>query len=38
VVIGKGKVWYDENNIAIRFNGTVQDITEQALSRKEKTK
>lgn len=28
IVHALGKAWFDENNIAYRFNGTLQDITE----------
>ncbi len=29
IVNAKGKTWFDENNKAYRFNGTLQDITER---------
>lgn len=29
IVKAKGRAWFDENNDAYRFNGTLQDITEQ---------
>lgn len=35
VVRAKGKAWFDEHNIAYRFNGTLQDITQQSTGRKE---
>lgn len=34
VVRAKGKAWFDDQKIAYRFNGTLQDITEQFTSRK----
>lgn len=30
----KGKVWFNANKIAYRFNGTVEDITAQTIARK----
>ena len=33
IVLAKGKAWFNENKIAYRFNGTLQDITERALAR-----
>lgn len=33
-VLAKGKAWFNENKIAYRFNGTLQDITEKIESRK----
>ncbi|MEZ7500580.1 PAS domain S-box protein [Flavobacterium sp. Arc3] len=38
VVRVKGRVWFNEDKAAIRFNGTVQDITEKSLAEKEKQK
>lgn len=34
IVLAKGKARFDENKRAYRFNGTLQDITEQVLARK----
>ncbi len=34
IVRTKGNAWYDDNKIAYRLNGTIQDITEQALARR----
>jgi PAS domain S-box-containing protein len=34
VVKAKGKTSFDENNVAYRFNGTLQDITQQVTYRK----
>ncbi|CAN5469710.1 hypothetical protein BH11BAC2_BH11BAC2_14230 [soil metagenome] len=34
IVRGKGKAWFGNNKIAYRFNGTLQDITEQAIARR----
>jgi len=33
-VCAKGKAWFNEAKIAYRFNGTVQDVTQQANARK----
>lgn len=33
-VVAKGKAWFNENKIAYRFNGTLQDITEKIEIRK----
>lgn len=33
-VLAKGKAWFDENKIAYRFNGILQDITERVEIRK----
>ncbi|MGO4820716.1 MULTISPECIES: PAS domain-containing sensor histidine kinase [unclassified Flavobacterium] len=38
VVNAKGRVWFNEDKEAIRFNGTLQDITQQSLAEKEKQK
>jgi PAS domain S-box-containing protein len=38
VVRAKGRVWFNEDKEAIRFNGTLQDITTQYLAEKEKQK
>jgi light-regulated signal transduction histidine kinase (bacteriophytochrome) len=35
VVRAKGRAWFNNENVAIRFNGTLQDITTQALARNE---
>ncbi|MEO8852244.1 MAG: PAS domain-containing protein [Ginsengibacter sp.] len=34
IVRAKGRAWFDDRNILYRFNGTVQDITEQVLTLK----
>lgn len=34
IVHAKGKAWFNENHEAIRFNGTIQDVTEKVLSQK----
>ncbi|MEJ8755534.1 PAS domain-containing protein [Pontibacter sp. H259] len=34
-VRAKGKVWFNENKEAYRFNGTLQDITKMVLARKQ---
>ena len=34
IVKAKGRAWFNEEKIAYRFNGTLQDITQQALSMK----
>lgn len=34
VVLAKGKALFDENNVVTRFNGTLEDITEETISRK----
>ncbi|MEO8406114.1 MAG: ATP-binding protein, partial [Chitinophagaceae bacterium] len=34
IVRAKGKAWFNDEKSACRFNGTLQDITEQAQSRK----
>lgn len=34
IVQARGKTWFDENNEAYRFNGTLQDVTEQVMARK----
>jgi PAS domain S-box-containing protein len=31
----KGRAWFDDNNVAYRFNGTVQDITETRKAQEE---
>lgn len=31
IVRAKGRAWFDTNRVAYRFNGTLQDITQQAL-------
>ena len=35
IVRAKGRAWFGEDKTAYRFNGTLQDITEQASARKE---
>lgn len=35
VVKAKGRAWFNEMNIAYRFNGTLQDVTREASIRKE---
>jgi PAS domain S-box-containing protein len=35
IILAKGKVLFDQNNIPVRFSGTGQDITEQVMARKE---
>ncbi|MEO5967849.1 MAG: hypothetical protein ABIP68_04140, partial [Ferruginibacter sp.] len=32
IVHAKGKAWFNEENIAYRFNGTLQDITQEAIA------
>jgi hypothetical protein len=32
IVHAKGKAWFNDQRIAYRFNGTLEDITEQALA------
>ena len=34
IVIAKGKVWFNDEKIAYRFNGTLQDVTEQSMARR----
>ncbi|MEO7393851.1 MAG: PAS domain-containing protein, partial [Chitinophagaceae bacterium] len=34
VLKAKGRAWFGEDKIAFRFNGTIQDVTEQAISRR----
>ncbi|PZR12086.1 MAG: hypothetical protein DI539_20310, partial [Flavobacterium psychrophilum] len=34
-VRAKGRAWFDENNIAYRFNGTLQDITKKRKAQQE---
>ena len=34
IVHAKGKAWFNDEKIATRFNGTLEDITEQAIARK----
>lgn len=34
IVQAKGRSWFNENNEAIRFNGVLQDVTEEVLNRK----
>jgi len=34
IVRAKGKAWFNEDKIAYRFNGTLQDVTEQVYARK----
>jgi len=34
ILRAKGRAWYGDNKISYRLNGTVQDITEQAISRR----
>lgn len=34
IVKARGRAWFDDTRMAYRFNGTLQDVTEQALSRK----
>lgn len=38
LVKAKGKAFFDENGIAYRFNGTLQDITEEVRAREEQQK
>ncbi len=35
IVWAKGRAWFGEDKTAYRFNGTLQDITEQTLARKQ---
>jgi PAS domain S-box-containing protein len=35
IIRAKGRAWFNSDHSAYRFNGTLQDITEQALSRQE---
>lgn len=35
VLRAKGKAWFNEQKIAYRFNGTLQDVTKEAYARKE---
>ncbi len=34
IVRARGRAWFDNTKTAYRFNGTLQDVTEQALARK----
>ena len=34
IVCAKGKAWFNEDKVAYRFNGTLQDVTEQTLTRR----
>jgi PAS domain S-box-containing protein len=34
IVKAKGRAWFNEHQVAYRFNGTLQDVTEQAIARK----
>jgi PAS domain S-box-containing protein len=34
IVRAKGRTWFDDNNIAYRFNGTLQDVTGEVLARR----
>lgn len=34
IVRAKGRSWFNEDNVAYRFNGTLQDVTQQVESRK----
>ncbi len=34
IINAKGKVWFDDNKIAYRFNGVMQDVTDTVLARK----
>jgi PAS domain S-box-containing protein len=34
IVKAKGRAWFNEDKLAYRFNGTLQDVTEQAIPRK----
>lgn len=34
IVLGKGRAWFGADNIAYRFNGTLQDITDRTLADK----
>ena len=34
IVQAKGKAWFNNEKIAYRFNGTIQDVTEQVIARK----
>ncbi|NRS88177.1 PAS domain S-box-containing protein [Flavobacterium sp. 7E] len=38
IVRVKGRVWFNQDKVAIRFNGTLQDITKKHLAEKEKQK
>jgi PAS domain S-box-containing protein len=33
IVSAKGKAWFNEENVAYKFNGTIQDVSEQVRSR-----
>ncbi|MFY0482374.1 PAS domain-containing protein [Flavobacterium sp. PLA-1-15] len=35
IVRAKGKAWFNDQKVAYRFNGTLQDITQQSIGRKE---
>ncbi len=34
IVIAKGRAWFNEAQVAYRFNGTLQDVTEEVLTRR----
>ena len=34
IVIAKGRAWFNEDQVAYRFNGTLQDVTDDVLTRK----
>ncbi len=34
IVRAKGKAWFNSNNVAYRFNGTLEDVTEEIMARK----
>lgn len=35
IVRARGRAWFDDQKVAYRFNGTLQDVTAQALARKQ---
>ncbi len=37
IVRAKGRAWFNEDHIAYRFNGTLQDVTQEAIVKKELT-
>lgn len=34
IVHAKGRTWFDKNNVPVRFNGTLQDVTKEATARR----
>lgn len=34
VVLGKGRAWFNEDKIAYRFNGTLEEVTDQVIARR----